>query len=64
MPKLTKNDNQMLAATRQIMDQYHIALAALAQGDNSLYMTKEFKHELIEATKDLARYTIAGRTTK
>lgn len=59
--KLTKNDKQILAATRQIMDQYHIALAALAQGDSSLSMTKEFKQELVEATKNVSRYTIAGR---
>ena len=64
MPKQIKNDEQMLAATRQIMDRYHIALAALARGDSSLSMTKEFKQELIEVTKNVARYRIAGRSAK
>jgi hypothetical protein len=64
MSSLSRNDEQMLSTTRQIMDRYHIALAVLARGDSSLSMTKEFRRELVEATKDASRYMISGDKVK
>lgn len=54
----------MLAAARQRLDRHYIAMSVLAQGDNSPYMTEEFKQGLVEANESLARYTTSRRTTK
>ncbi|MDN5927198.1 MAG: hypothetical protein L0I29_09000 [Hyphomicrobiales bacterium] len=61
MPKLTKKDERSLAAARQHMERYQIALSVLAQEDNSSYVTDEFRKRLAEAKERLAPYTIAGR---
>lgn len=59
MSNLTKNDEQLLAAMYQMMDRYCVGLAAPARGDTSLSMTKEFKQELVETTRNLPRYKIS-----
>ena len=64
MPKLSQTDEQQLVIARQLMARYEVAMSVLGQGDNSPYMTDEFKQELVEAKKRLAPYTIAGRGVK
>jgi hypothetical protein len=46
------------------MDRYQIAFSVLAQGNNSPYMTEEFKRRLAESKERLAPCTIAGRAGK
>ncbi|MBN9076892.1 MAG: hypothetical protein BGN87_08845 [Rhizobiales bacterium 65-79] len=60
MPELDK-DERMLAAARQIMEQYEVVLSVLARGENSPYMTEEFRQRLVEVEEELAPYTIANR---
>jgi hypothetical protein len=64
MPDLNEDDERKIALARKLMDRYHVVYSVLAQGENSPYMTEEFRKQVAEAKKRLAPYTIAGRAAK
>jgi len=64
MPKLTESHEQKLALARKLMDRYDVVLSVLARGEDSPFMTEEFKRQLAEAGERLTPYTIAGRAAK
>lgn len=61
MQRRGKDDEQMLAVARQLMERYNPAFSVLAMGEASPYMTEEFREEMDAAKKRTAPYTIKGR---
>lgn len=61
MSELTKDDQRKVALARKIIDRHQVALSVLARGENSAYMTEEFKAGLAEAKERLAPYSKAAR---
>ena len=56
MTKADEDFDRQMAIARELMDKHEVALSVLAQGENSLYWTDEFKARLEEASTRMAKY--------
>ena len=55
MTKADEDFDRQMAIARELMDKHEVALSVLAQGENSLYWTDEFKARLEEASTRMAK---------
>ena len=56
MTRKDKDFDRQMAIAREVMEKHKVALSVLAKGENSPYMTDEFRARLEKSAERLAKY--------